>query len=202
MNKGQTRSSNSQFATLDPRTQRAVSENMSIAPLGTGVYRVLSQSGETYLVDLPTGGDEAPNRSSATCTCPDYGKGTQGDDCKHIRRVKLDIVFSRLPGPETAIDKINAVDDGPDPSGPTSPLEGASLATDGGAIQSGSTQGDGASPSPHTPAGPEVSSNTPSSVYHQIAERIKEIEAEVDRYHAELQELETALSVFDECGEK
>lgn len=198
MSKGQPTSTTSQFATLDPRTQRAIGEDMEIALLGAGIYHVHSQSDETYLVDLPGEYDEVSDRSSATCTCPDYEKGTQGDDCKHIRRVKLDIAFGRLPRPATSVDETSGLD----LAESTTLSEDVSLAADGGTVQNITTHGNGTSPSPSTPASSEVGSGAPNGVYQQIAERINEIEAELDRHRAELKELETALSVFEEYGDK
>ena len=201
MSKSQISSSSSQFATLDQRTQRAVGEDMSITPHGTGIYRIRSQSGGTYLVDLPAEEGETPSRSSATCTCPDYESRKQGDSCKHIRRVKLDIAFEGLPRPETPASRNSRVDSGPNSSEPASYSEEVPLATDGGAVESDTIQRNGTDLSPSATA-PEVDSDTHDDVYRQIAERISEIEAELNRHQAELKELETALSVFEEYGDK
>lgn len=72
---------------VNPRSQRARSERMAVAPLGGGLYEVSSQSGNTYTVDLPGG----------RCTCPDHMM--RGVRCKHIRRVAMEINEGRVPPP-------------------------------------------------------------------------------------------------------
>jgi hypothetical protein len=60
---------------------------MAVRPLGGGRYAVDSQSGATYVVDLPAG----------SCTCPDHQ--IRGERCKHLRRVAIEITTRRLPAP-------------------------------------------------------------------------------------------------------
>lgn len=198
------------YATLDPRTRRALAERMSVAARGPGIYRVESQSDTAYIVDLPSQMDETSDRSSATCTCPDYETNTQENNCKHIRRVKLDIAFGELPAPEETSTEVIHSDHEPAPSEATSRSEAASVATDGGEVKSADGAGDdsgagGASADTPSSPGIENASSEPvtrNGVYHQIAERIREIEAEVDRHRAELRDLETALAVLEEYSEE
>lgn len=70
----------------DPRTKRAKTEDMgvSLAKSG-GVYRVGSQSGRTYRVDI----------LESSCTCPD-----DVEKCKHLRRVAMEINRERVPRPD------------------------------------------------------------------------------------------------------
>lgn len=60
---------------------------MAVRPLGRGRYAVESQSGETYLVDLPR----------SDCTCPDHGY--RDEECKHLRRVAIEVTERRVPPP-------------------------------------------------------------------------------------------------------
>ncbi len=71
----------------DPRSQRARTEQMTVRPLGGGVYEVRSESGHTYTVDLP----------GSRCTCPDhvYRRAV----CKHLRRVAMEVTAGRVPAP-------------------------------------------------------------------------------------------------------
>lgn len=73
--------------TLEDRSARAWTEAMAVRPIGRGRYAVESQSGETYLVDLP--------RSS--CTCPDHE--FRDERCKHLRRVAIEVTERRVPPP-------------------------------------------------------------------------------------------------------
>lgn len=75
------------LTTLDERAARAWTERMAVRPLGRGRYAVDSQSGATYVVDLPAG----------TCTCPDHA--IRGEQCKHIRRVAIEVTAGRVPAP-------------------------------------------------------------------------------------------------------
>jgi predicted nucleic acid-binding Zn finger protein len=66
---------------IDPRTERALTEYMSVLPEGGDVYTVVGQNGGTYIVD----------RRAGRCTCPDYKHNLPTDDgrerCKHAARV-------------------------------------------------------------------------------------------------------------------
>jgi len=72
---------------LDERAARAWTERMAVRPLGDGRYAVDSQSGATYVVDVP----------DRSCTCPD--NQIRGERCKHLRRVGIEITTRRVPAP-------------------------------------------------------------------------------------------------------
>lgn len=73
---------------LDERSRRAWTEPMAVRPLDDGRYAVDSQSGATYVVDLPRG----------DCSCPD--NEIRGELCKHVRRVAIEINERRVEPPE------------------------------------------------------------------------------------------------------
>ncbi|MFB6163686.1 MAG: SWIM zinc finger family protein [Haloarculaceae archaeon] len=72
---------------LDPRARRAWRERMSVTPIGGGCYLVDAESGETYAVDL----------LEDRCTCPDHQY--RREQCKHLRRVAIEITQGRVPPP-------------------------------------------------------------------------------------------------------
>ncbi len=74
------------FRDCDERTVRAWTEPMAVTPLGGGCYRV-ETADDTYTVDVP----------GHRCTCPDYR--FRGTNCKHRRRVAIEITQGRLPAP-------------------------------------------------------------------------------------------------------
>jgi len=75
----------------DPRTRRALTEDMEITFVEVGpIYDVLSQSGATYLVDV----------EEETCTCPDFEQRQPDGGCKHLRRVDLEIRTGLVPAPD------------------------------------------------------------------------------------------------------
>lgn len=75
----------------DPRTRRALSEDMDVR-FGTQgpVYAVESERGTTYEVDI----------DAETCTCPDWTERTPEGGCKHLRRVDLEIRTGVVPQPD------------------------------------------------------------------------------------------------------
>lgn len=75
------------MGTLTARARRAWTESMAVRTVGHGRYAVESQSGETYLVDLP----------QSDCTCPDHE--IRGERCKHLRRVAIEVNERRVPPP-------------------------------------------------------------------------------------------------------
>ncbi len=72
---------------LDERSARAWTEQMAVRHLGGAEYAVDSQSGATYVANL----------AERTCTCPDHEIRDQ--QCKHLRRVALEITSRRVPPP-------------------------------------------------------------------------------------------------------
>lgn len=81
------------YSVEDPRTRRALTEDMAVHFDERGpVYRVSGESRTTYTVDIEAG----------TCTCPDYEhRGDHLEEgCKHLRRVDLEISAGEVPGPD------------------------------------------------------------------------------------------------------
>jgi len=66
---------------IEPRTLRAASEFMSVRERARGLFEVASQSGSTYRVDL----------AEPACTCPDFQYRDEVEECKHIRRVRIEV---------------------------------------------------------------------------------------------------------------
>jgi hypothetical protein len=80
-----------QHGELEPRTRRAVDEEMAVSLLEKGGrYEVQSASGSWYEVDV----------ISESCTCPDWRKRTPEGGCKHLRRVDHEIKQGRVPRPD------------------------------------------------------------------------------------------------------
>ena len=75
----------------DPRTRRALTEEMEVAFVEVGpIYDVHSQSGATYLVDI----------EEKTCSCPDFEQRQPDGGCKHLRRTDLEIRTGLVPAPD------------------------------------------------------------------------------------------------------
>ncbi|WP_254279599.1 SWIM zinc finger family protein [Haloarcula marina] len=72
---------------LPSRAARAWTERMAVRPRGNSTYAVTSESGHTYLVDL----------ADHSCSCPDHQ--IRGEQCKHLRRVAIEITTRRVPPP-------------------------------------------------------------------------------------------------------
>lgn len=76
---------------LEPRTRRAVTEEMSVSLLEKGGrYEVQSASGNRYEVDIV----------GESCTCPDWRQRSPTGGCKHLRRVDHEIKRGRVPRPD------------------------------------------------------------------------------------------------------
>lgn len=81
------------YSIEEPRTRRALTENMDVQFAEKGpIYDVLSESGNTYEVDIDEG----------HCSCPDWQKrgdilGRKG--CKHLRRTNLEVATGQVPQP-------------------------------------------------------------------------------------------------------
>ena len=96
---------------IEPRTERALTEYMTVLEEGRDVYSVTTQSGREYRVD----GRER------RCTCPDHEH--RGARCKHLRRVAF--ATGEVPVPATV--------DGVDPQlGDHVDGQARAVATDGG----------------------------------------------------------------------
>ena len=76
---------------LEPRTHRAVTEEMSVSLLDKGGrYEVQSASGNRYEVDV----------ADESCTYPDWQQRSPEGGCKHLRRVDHEIKRRRVPRPD------------------------------------------------------------------------------------------------------
>jgi hypothetical protein len=77
---------------LEPRAARAWTERMAVDRRQDHSYAVTTESGHTYRVDL----------REHTCSCPDHQ--IRGEQCKHLRRVAIEITARRVapPGRERA----------------------------------------------------------------------------------------------------
>jgi hypothetical protein len=64
---------------VSERTVRALTEYHSVIEIARGLFEVVSESGNTYRVDL----------AEPACTCPDFQNREEVEECKHIRRVRL-----------------------------------------------------------------------------------------------------------------
>lgn len=65
---------------IEPRTIRAATEHMTVIEEARSLFSVTTQSGSEYTVDL----------REPACTCPDFEYREDVDECKHIRRVRLE----------------------------------------------------------------------------------------------------------------
>jgi predicted nucleic acid-binding Zn finger protein len=66
---------------IEPRTIRAATEHMTVIEESDALFEVTTQSGSAYTVDL----------REPACTCPDFQHRTEVQECKHIRRVRLEV---------------------------------------------------------------------------------------------------------------
>lgn len=73
------------------RERRAREHEMDVSLLRqVGVYRVHSGSGRTYEIDLLV----------ETCSCPDDQNPRTPRPCKHVRRVRLEVLAGLAPRPD------------------------------------------------------------------------------------------------------
>lgn len=77
---------------LDARSRRAWTERMLVDRREDDTYAVTTESGHTYRVDV----------REHSCSCPDHR--IRGEQCKHLRRVAIEITARRVapPGRERA----------------------------------------------------------------------------------------------------
>ncbi|QPV63885.1 hypothetical protein I7X12_04440 [Halosimplex litoreum] len=73
--------------TIDDRTVRALTECMTVLPMGGDVFEVVSESGSSYRVDA----------RRDICDCPDYEYRDDIDRCKHVRRVAFAMGEQTVP---------------------------------------------------------------------------------------------------------
>ena len=79
---------------LDGRTERALTESMTVLSLGGDVYSVTTESGSEYRVDS----------RADRCTCPDHKH--RGATCKHIRRVAFATSEQPIPANIDEVDPL------------------------------------------------------------------------------------------------
>jgi len=70
--------------TLDEESHRAWTESMAVRPLG-----------KDYLVTCPDSGTHLVSLENSDCTCD----GADDEQCRHLRRVAIEINLGRLPAP-------------------------------------------------------------------------------------------------------
>lgn len=66
---------------IGPRTLRAATEHMTVIEEAQSLFSVTTQSGSEYTVDL----------REPACTCPDFQYRESVSECKHIRRVRIEV---------------------------------------------------------------------------------------------------------------
>jgi hypothetical protein len=66
---------------VDSRTIRAATEEMTVTEEAPSLFSVATQSGSEYTVDL----------REPACTCPDFEYRESVSECKHIRRVRIEV---------------------------------------------------------------------------------------------------------------
>jgi predicted nucleic acid-binding Zn finger protein len=74
-------SSDSVQPAVDSRTVRAATEHMTVIEEAQSLFSVTTQSGSEYTVDL----------REPACTCPDFEYRESVSECKHIRRVRIEV---------------------------------------------------------------------------------------------------------------
>lgn len=204
------------YQSLTARTRRAINRSMTITACSPGAYLVESASGATYAVDLAPHPDT--NKAQTThCTCPDYTDREPAGGCKHLRRVKLDVAFGELRHPNdwpTDDDLAEREPSHPDDQQETAPVP---LAADGGQVETHSGSDDTSSAAStdrhsnpdHALSTPTVTDEAPldtdldtsRDICYRISERIQGLNHEIDCRRAELRDLKTALSIFEELTE-
>jgi len=66
---------------VEPRTIRAATEHMTVIEEAPAMFSVTTQSGSEYTVDL----------REPACSCPDFRHREEVTECKHVRRVRLEV---------------------------------------------------------------------------------------------------------------
>jgi predicted nucleic acid-binding Zn finger protein len=66
---------------IEPRTIRAATEIMTVIEEADALFLVVTESGSEYRVDL----------CEPACTCPDFEYRDDIQECKHIRRVRIEV---------------------------------------------------------------------------------------------------------------
>ena len=66
---------------IEPRTIRAATEIMTVIEEADALFLVVTESGSEYTVDL----------REPACSCPDFEYRDDIQECKHIRRVRIEV---------------------------------------------------------------------------------------------------------------
>ena len=66
---------------VEPRTLRTATEHVTVIEEARSLFSVTTQSGSEYTVDL----------REPACTCPNFEYRDGVKECKHIRRVRLEV---------------------------------------------------------------------------------------------------------------
>ena len=101
---------------IEPRTERALAECMTVLPDGRDVYTVVGENGGTYRVDA----------REERCTCPDHEH--RSARCKHLRRVAFATGARSVPASVDTVD---------DHLGQHTDTGAVVVASDGGVIDAG-----------------------------------------------------------------
>jgi len=105
---------------IEPRTERALCEAMTVLPEGGDVYTVVGQNG---------GGEYRVDTRESRCTCPDHKH--RGAECKHLRRVAFATGERAVPDGVEGVDELLGEHvDGQPQAGDGG--QGQAVATDGG----------------------------------------------------------------------
>lgn len=72
---------------IEPRTERACRESMTVVPKGDGTATVYSGETSQYTVNLVAG----------TCSCPDHEHNEPAGGCKHLRRTEMEAGIRDIP---------------------------------------------------------------------------------------------------------
>ena len=113
---------------IDNRTVRALTEYLTVLPDygrargADGLYMVVSESGEEYLVDGVTG----------ACRCPDAEHRDPEGGCKHVRRVAFATGEEAIPGEVDDVDPQLGDHVAGEPITAEARADEAAVATDGG----------------------------------------------------------------------
>jgi hypothetical protein len=78
---------------IEPRTERALTECMTVLPKGGDIYTVVGENGSTYRVDT----------RAERCTCPDHKH--RRATCKHLRRVAFATGEEPVPNSVDGVDE-------------------------------------------------------------------------------------------------
>jgi len=80
---------------VEPRTIRAATEYMYCEEIADALFEVTSQSGKVYTVDL----------REPACECKDFEYRDEVEECKHIRRVRMEVGQIDVEALETELER-------------------------------------------------------------------------------------------------